>query len=90
MMPTGMADDEQGIGWAWFDAEAPSPPSDDELANAAAACFAGRHGALVVQHLRSHFLNRRVPPSASDAELRHVEGQRTAIAYVLRLAHLRG
>lgn len=90
MTPTGVAHDEHEIGWAWFDAEAPSPTQDDELANAAAACFAGRHGAIVVQHLRSHFLDRRVPPSASDAELRHVEGQRAAIAYLLRLAHPRG
>lgn len=85
-----MTDDDREVGWAWFAAEASAPPQDDQLAHAAAACFSGRHGAIVAQHLRSHFLDRRVPPSASDAELRHVEGQRSAIAYLLRLAHSKG
>jgi hypothetical protein len=85
-----MAEDDQELGWAWFATEPPRQPQDDDLANAVAACFAGRQGDIVSQHLRSHFLDRRVPPSASDAELRHVEGQRAAITYLLRLAHPRG
>lgn len=49
------------------------------------ACFAGPHGEVVLAHLRRVFLDRRVPPAASDAELRHVEGQRSVVAYVLAL-----
>jgi hypothetical protein len=81
---------DQELGWSWFAAQTPITLQEDELANAAAACFAGRSGELVVQHLRSTFLERRVAPAASDAELRHVEGQRSAIAYLLRLARPRG
>jgi hypothetical protein len=89
-MEQRMPNEEEDCGWAWFDADPPAPPQDDDLANAAAACFSGRHGRTLIHHLRSHFLDRRLSPSASDAELRHVEGQRCAIAYLLRLAHLRG
>ena len=85
-----MTDDDQQVGWAWFATEPPGPLKDDDLAKAVAACFAGRHGAIVIQHLQSLFLDRRVAPNASDAELRHVEGQRSAIAYLLRLARPRG
>jgi hypothetical protein len=76
--------------WPWGTSELASPSQDDDLAAAMAACFAGRQGDIVIQHLKSQFLERRVPPSASDAELRHVEGQRSAIAYLLRLARARG
>ena len=89
-MDRPMTSDEDECGWAWFAADPPSPSEDDDLTNAAAACFSGRQGRTVIQHLRSRFLDRRVSPSASDAELRHVEGQRFAIAYLLRLAHQRG
>lgn len=85
-----MAEDSESDGWAWFTNECPSPPKQDELENAISACFAGRQGAIVIKHLQSHFLDRRAAPSASDAELRHLEGQRSAIAYVLRLARSRG
>ncbi len=49
-------------------------------------CFAGPTGRLVLDHLRKLFLLRRVAPTASDAELRHVEGQRTAVAWILAMA----
>jgi hypothetical protein len=82
--------DEQTLGWSWFSAEPPSSLTDDDLTKAVQACFAGRNGDVVIEHLRTLYLDRRVPPSASDAELRHVEGQRAAIAYLLRLARPRG
>ena len=77
-------------GWAWFAAGPAAGEPDDTLTNAAVACFAGRQGELLLRHLDHVFLQRRVPPSASDAVLRHVEGQRSAIAYLIRLARPRG
>lgn len=85
-----MIDKPDDPGWSWFETSPPNDAKDDALVNAAIACFAGRNGDLVLQHLRSVYLDRRMPPSASDAELRHVEGQRSAIAYLLRLARPRG
>ena len=82
--------DEEPLGWSWFTTEAPSGAPDDDLAKAVQACFAGRNGDVVIQHLRTTFLDRRVAPTATDAELRHVEGQRAAVAYLLRLARPRG
>jgi len=83
-------DEDQDLGWSWFSATAPTSKHDEVLAQAVAACFVGSNGELVIQHLRATFLERRVAPTASDAELRHVEGQRSAIAYLLRLARPRG
>jgi len=87
-IPT-MNEPEAPSGWSWFE---PSPPGRDdraELEIACAACFAGRHGQIVLDHLKAVFLDRRVPPSASDAELRHVEGQRSAVDYLMRLIRAR-
>ena len=89
-MDNHLGDEGQNLGWSWFTATAPTAQHDEELAQAVAACFVGSNGEVVIQHLRATFLERRVAPTASDAELRHVEGQRSAIAYLLRLACPRG
>jgi hypothetical protein len=83
-------DNDEPLGWSWFAAEAPTSITDEDFARAVQACLAGRNGDIVIEHLRTTVLERRVPPSASDAELRHVEGQRAAIASLLRLARPRG
>ena len=72
---------EQDAGWSWFDAgSAPADAAADlELCRAYARCFAGQDGRQVMAHLARIILDRRLPPSASDAELRHLEGQRCAI-----------
>ncbi len=74
-----------GPGWAWFDApDRPAEP-DREVCRSFLACFAGANGEATLAHLRRVFLDQRLPPSATDAELRHVEGQRSVVAYVLAL-----
>lgn len=79
-------------GWAWFDEadadlSAGSGPesADPELARAFARCFRGEDGARVIGHLGSITLGRVLGPKASDAHLRHLEGQRQLIAYVKTL-----
>lgn len=79
-----MAAEVDLAGWSWFEA-AGAPVGEvveDELCRAFARCFAGADGELACRHLARVFLNRRLPPSASDAELRHLEGQRSAIAHI--------
>lgn len=72
-------------GWSAL-GDAPTPDdAGDALARAFAHCFRDAAGAIVLEHLRKVFLDRRVGPSASDAELRHVEGQRSVVAHVLAL-----
>jgi hypothetical protein len=70
-------------GWDWFAADpAPAEGEDLELCRAFARCFAGTAGKSVLEHLRRVVLERRLAPNASDAELRHLEGQRYAVAYI--------
>jgi hypothetical protein len=81
-----MGGPEAVTGWAWFDlpAEVDEPP--DAVRRSAAACLGGPHGAVLVRHLRQLFLDRRLSPAASDAELRHLEGQRSVVSHLLQLA----
>jgi hypothetical protein len=72
-------------GWDGLRDEQPPVDREDELARAFATCFRGASGRIVLEHLRRAFLDRRVPPTASDAELRHVEGQRWVAAHILAL-----
>jgi hypothetical protein len=79
---------DQGlVGWAWFEGHggAPVDPAETELCRAFARSFAGNDGRLIVDHLKRLMLDRRLPPSATDAELRHLEGQRSAVAHVLAM-----
>jgi hypothetical protein len=58
----------------------------DELARCAARLFASADGQRLLDHLERAYLLRRVPPQATDQELRHIEGQRCLVAHLLSLA----
>lgn len=73
-------------GWAWFDAGDVAGDQDaSEIAGIFARCFAGGDGERALDHLRRAYLERRLPPAASDAELRHLEGQRSVVAQLIAL-----
>lgn len=78
---------DRDAGWSWFEAPAATANevSESELCRTYARCFAGPDGRDVIAHLTRSILDRRLPPSASDAELRHLEGQRFAIAGMLAM-----
>lgn len=57
----------------------------DDLARCAARIFASADGQRLLDHLERVFLLRRVPPQASDQELRHIEGQRHLVAHLQSL-----
>lgn len=71
-------------GWSWFDTETDGQASMevDDLARCFARCFSGTDGEFVLRHLHQTFLDRRLGPSASDAELRFLEGQRSVAAHI--------
>ena len=76
-------------GWAWFeriDADrldaTDSDAADLDLARAFARCFRGEDGSRVIEHLRAVTVGRALGPAASDAQLRHTEGQRQLVAYI--------
>ena len=79
-------------GWDWFTANQSSPSSrfdplegEKQLAALAARCFRGKDGDRLMIHLRSMTLERALGPNASDAVLRHTEGQRQLVAYITAL-----
>jgi len=72
-------------GWAWLETAPANAEATSELCRAAAASLGTPGGRAVLRHLRQSFLDRRLGPTASDAELRHVEGQRSVVAHLLRL-----
>ena len=72
-------------GWDWLKPEGARIEPPAELCRAAAACLTGPNAGLLLRHLRCLFLDRRLPPSATDAELRHVEGQRSVVSHLLQL-----
>lgn len=83
-----MALDRDLDGWTWFEAAmvAAEDPDEQELCRAFARCFSSADGRLVLETLERLMLNRRLAPDASDAELRHLEGQRFAVAYIATMA----
>lgn len=56
--------------------------ADPALVNAAARCFRGPDGEIVLQHLRSITLLRSMGPQTPDNMLRHIEGQRQLVTYI--------
>ena len=78
-------------GWQWFEATLAVEPSEGDaveessLAVAFARCFSTSEGRRVLRHLRGWTMERTLGPSATDAHLRHLEGQRQLVAHVLML-----
>ncbi|MBL6934029.1 MAG: hypothetical protein ISR48_01315 [Alphaproteobacteria bacterium] len=79
-------------GWSWFDlaqtlAEGSGPDGEElrAVAKAFARCFRGAAGKTVLSHLRGITIERRLGPDASEASLRHLEGQRALVATILIL-----
>lgn len=70
-------------GWAWFaDTGAPAP-ADAPLF--VARCFSTPDGRRTLDLLKAMTLERATGPEASDATLRHLEGQRCLVALLLAL-----
>ncbi len=78
-------------GWGWFQpdlADAPDPDASealvarDELPGIAARCFRRSDGKRLLMHLRQITVERGLAPGASEAVLRHLEGQRQLVKYL--------
>lgn len=81
---------EFDLGWAWFENTSPlsdseKPPLDHDLTFAFAKCFGDDVGVKVLAHLKAITHLRSFGPDASDALLRHMEGQRQLVAYITSL-----
>jgi len=80
-------------GWSWFersetntDTQTQSgelPDTGRELRLSYARCFAGPDGEKVLKHLRVLTLERAFGPDVDAELLRHMEGQRQLVSYIL-------
>jgi hypothetical protein len=79
------------LGWQWFDGslaalqQKEAAPDEPTLPIAFARCFSTPEGRRVLRHLRGCTLERSLGPSATDAQLRHLEGQRQLVAHIVVL-----
>ena len=75
-------------GWSWFDKI--SEHTDETQASADipaifARCFRGEDGEAALAHLAEMTLARPLGASAHNGILRHLEGQRFLVSYVIGL-----
>lgn len=71
-----------GEDWPLWPGAGASDEAGADLARAYARTFREADGARVLAHLRALTIERRVPPDAGEALLRHVEGQRHLVALI--------
>lgn len=70
-------------GWSFFDSKETSAVQEDEkIALAFARVFNSADGERVLSHLFNLTIGRALPPSATDHELRHLEGKRSLYFYI--------
>jgi hypothetical protein len=77
-------------GWAWFESfrdhgldPRPQGVANVEVTRAFARCFSTADGQRVLSYLRALTLERSLGPGASDTMLRHLEGQRSLVTYIV-------
>ena len=80
-------------GWAWFEAvhevaetEEVSLGIEPDLLRAYARFLRTENGRRIMRHLRAITVERVLGPNASEATLRHLEGQRQLVNYIGILA----
>jgi hypothetical protein len=66
-------------------AQAHDPEALRRVEVAFARCFSGDDGARALAHLRTITLDRASGPGASDAALRHLDGQRCLMLHIQSL-----
>ena len=83
-----MSDRASPIGWDWFEPTR-VPPDATEIQDAFQRAFASDAGRQVLSFLRRATIERRLPPDAPEALMRFLEGQRSLVAQMERLARPR-
>ncbi len=62
-----------------------SQMTDEEIRKSFQKCFHGKEGAIVLSYLKRLTLERYLGPDISTDALRHLEGQRYLVGYILSL-----
>lgn len=76
--------------WPWDRSDEPAEyavteADESDLPASFARCFTSDDGRRVLIHLRRVTLDRSLGPRASDAQLRHLEGQRCLVSLIIKL-----
>lgn len=86
---------EAPTGWAWLEDDRTlnreaeeTKELDSGLRANFSRVFDSEEGQSVISHLKSITLFRSLGPGASDAALRHLEGQRQLVTYILALGSI--
>lgn len=72
-------------GWTWFDQAEKPPVADQDLAQRFARCFQGAEGDALLAHLVDMTMGRPLGANTRNDILRHVEGQRYLVAYLMTM-----
>jgi len=83
-----MSHSNSDLGWSWFEKvlstdQAVELPKD--LPACFARCFAGVDGEVALSHLAEMTLARPLGANAHNGILRHLEGQRYLVSYIMGL-----
>jgi len=71
-----MKEMQERAGQPTYDGVIRSPDAEEKINQTVRAVLSGPNGRALMDYLRSITVNFVVPPSATDAELRHHEGKR--------------
>lgn len=75
-------------GWSWFERamnETESQLLPEDIQACFARCFTGSDGEAVLAHLADMTLARPLGANAHNGILRHLEGQRYLVSYIMGL-----
>lgn len=76
-------------GWSWFekslDHNDQKISADDDMPARFARCFRGEDGEAALAHLAEMTLARPLGANAHNGILRHLEGQRYLVSYIMGL-----
>lgn len=75
-------------GWSWFDkamVDNPSGLPPEDIPACFARCFKGADGEAALAHLAEMTLARPLGANAHNGILRHLEGQRYLVSYIMGL-----
>ncbi len=75
-------------GWSWFERALESETQqgvEKDIAGLFARCFSGSDGETALAHLAEMTLARPLGANAHNGILRHLEGQRYLVSYIMGL-----
>jgi hypothetical protein len=75
--------DAEPTGWTELETPAEPPKDPRELQFAFVRAFRGPDGLQVLDHLQRLTIGRAMPATATPDQLRHLEGQRELVLYIL-------